>query len=278
MCGWLRFNQLLQPEFDYYSGEWDRALGRREQAIETFEAGSPHHLEPNIRWTRALSAPRQRTTRRPHPATPCGASSVRTETKDQQFVLSALAVRLHLAIETAGIDDAADAAREILAGSARHAVRPPAVELARAAEVVGQRRRRPSLGGTYRVRLALDAKLRSRSSTARSARAADVFFQIGSLPDEALRAAPETTRAGEHVRAEKRSPSTARSARRATSARPRSSSATAQRFPRSACSRSIASKSDLKLPIPKPREPWRSITSKKSVGRSWTIFVKSCRR
>ena len=51
-----------------------------------------------------------------------------------------------------------------------------------------------------------------------------------------------------------------------------------QRFPRSACSRSIASKSDLKLPIPKPREPWRSITSKKSVGRSWTIFVKSCSR
>ena len=51
-----------------------------------------------------------------------------------------------------------------------------------------------------------------------------------------------------------------------------------QRFPRSACSRSIASKSDLKLPIPKPREPWRSITSKKSVGRSWTIFVKSWSR
>ena len=50
------------------------------------------------------------------------------------------------------------------------------------------------------------------------------------------------------------------------------------RLPRRACSRSIASKSDLKLPIPKPREPWRSMTSKKSVGRSWTIFVKSCSR
>ena len=50
------------------------------------------------------------------------------------------------------------------------------------------------------------------------------------------------------------------------------------KLPRSACSRSIASKSDLKFPIPNPREPCRSMTSKKSVGRSWTIFVKSCSR
>src|SRR5438067_1467726 len=40
------------------------------------------------------------------------------------------------------------------------------------------------------------------------------------------------------------------------------------RFPRRACSRSIASNSDLKFPSPKPREPWRSITSKNTVGRS----------
>ena len=58
----------------------------------------------------------------------------------------------------------------------------------------------------------------------------------------------------------------------------RRSSTRSQRFPRSACSRSIASNSALKFPIPKPREPWRSMTSKKSVGRSWTIFVKSWSR
>ena len=33
-----------------------------------------------------------------------------------------------------------------------------------------------------------------------------------------------------------------------------------------ACSRSIASNSALKLPTPKPREPWRSMISKKNVG------------
>src|ERR671924_263799 len=46
------------------------------------------------------------------------------------------------------------------------------------------------------------------------------------------------------------------------------------RFPLLSCSRSIASKSALKLPSPKPRAPCRSITSKKSVGRSCAVFVK----
>jgi hypothetical protein len=42
------------------------------------------------------------------------------------------------------------------------------------------------------------------------------------------------------------------------------------RFPRRSCSRSMASNSALKLPSPKPRAPWRSMTSKKTVGRSPT--------
>ena len=41
-----------------------------------------------------------------------------------------------------------------------------------------------------------------------------------------------------------------------------------QRFPRRSCSRSMASKSALKFPFPKPRDPCRSITSKNTVGRS----------
>src|SRR5207248_8735929 len=51
-----------------------------------------------------------------------------------------------------------------------------------------------------------------------------------------------------------------------------------QRFPLAACSRSIASNSALKLPSPKPRAPWRSMISKKIVGRSPSGLVKICRR
>ena len=51
-----------------------------------------------------------------------------------------------------------------------------------------------------------------------------------------------------------------------------------QRLPRLSCSRSIASKSALKLPLPKPSEPCRSMSSKKTVGRSPSGLVKICSR
>ncbi len=51
---------------------------------------------------------------------------------------------------------------------------------------------------------------------------------------------------------------------------------THQRFPLRSCSRSIASKRALKLPSPKPRAPWRSMTSKNIVGRSPIGLVKIC--
>ncbi|SIQ21394.1 hypothetical protein SAMN05444858_101522 [Micromonospora avicenniae] len=46
------------------------------------------------------------------------------------------------------------------------------------------------------------------------------------------------------------------------------------RLPRASCSRSMASNRALKLPFPKPSEPCRSISSKKTVGRSCTGLVK----
>ena len=52
----------------------------------------------------------------------------------------------------------------------------------------------------------------------------------------------------------------------------------AQRLPRRSCSRSIDSKRALKLPLPKPSEPCRSMISKKTVGRSPSGLVKICSR
>src|SRR4030095_16884458 len=48
------------------------------------------------------------------------------------------------------------------------------------------------------------------------------------------------------------------------------------KLPLAACSRSIASKSALKLPLPKLFAPLRWMISKNSVGRSSTRFVKNC--
>ncbi len=52
----------------------------------------------------------------------------------------------------------------------------------------------------------------------------------------------------------------------------------AYRFPRMPCSRSIASNSALKFPLPKLRPPLRWIISKNTVGRSSTGRVKICSR
>gem|GEM_PF-6594195 len=52
----------------------------------------------------------------------------------------------------------------------------------------------------------------------------------------------------------------------------------AYRLPRRACSRSSASNSALKLPLPKPRAPLRWMISTNSVGRSTIGLLKSCSR
>src|SRR5215469_11257363 len=51
-----------------------------------------------------------------------------------------------------------------------------------------------------------------------------------------------------------------------------------QKLPRRSCSRSMASNSALKFPLPKPSEPCRSMNSKKTVGRSPIGLVKICSR
>src|SRR5207247_87164 len=114
------------------------------------------------------------------------------------------------------------------------------------------------------------------SSTTLSAR--------GSSPSSATREAGQTNRASMNAaastRARRSSASASRrdmlaggnsgawSIRRARSASLASVISRIYRFPRSSCSRSIAWNSALKLPAPKPREPWRSISSRKTVGRS----------
>src|SRR5438094_5050342 len=55
---------------------------------------------------------------------------------------------------------------------------------------------------------------------------------------------------------------------------PRQLSYSPHSVPRRACSRSIASNSALKLPLPKLFDPCRWMISKNSVGRSATGFVK----
>jgi hypothetical protein len=106
------------------------------------------------------------------------------EGKDPQMMLPALGVRLRVEIELGRVDEAATLASELVSGPAGHAACPPAIELAWAAERLGNadpvrawvdRIAYPSLW-TDAARAILDGELE---------RAADLFVEIGSLPDEA---------------------------------------------------------------------------------------------
>jgi class 3 adenylate cyclase/tetratricopeptide (TPR) repeat protein len=179
----LTFTRLCIPMLDYYAGEWERALTEADRAIESFEAGSPHYLEPNIRWTRALlllarghddgaSADARR------------AVEAAREAKDPQMILPALAVCLRVELELGRADRAGELATELLEHQPQHAACAPAVELAWTAG---------SFGTTEDIRRWTEA-VRYASAWSEAAlaildgeleRAADLFMQIGSLPDAA---------------------------------------------------------------------------------------------
>jgi hypothetical protein len=120
------------------------------------------------------------------------------------MIQPALAVRLHVEKENMRLDVAADVARELLSGRAGHFSRPPAIELAWVAEQL-------DIGA--RVREWVDAiAYGSRWSDAALAildgeleQAANLFAEIGSLPDEAyarLRLAEQLVAAGRHAEAD----------------------------------------------------------------------------
>jgi class 3 adenylate cyclase/tetratricopeptide (TPR) repeat protein len=179
----LRFSRLKMPMRAYYAGEWDRALGECNRAIAEFEAGDPHYLEAETRNLRAILRAAMEDI---ESAVVDAAMAVRAaqEAKDPQLLLPAGAVQLRLLIEAGLTDEAQLVAADILNQLPRHAAVVPAVELAWAAR---------SLGNEDAVRdWIMRVPYQSRWSAAALAvlagdleRAARLFAEIGSLPDEA---------------------------------------------------------------------------------------------
>jgi class 3 adenylate cyclase/tetratricopeptide (TPR) repeat protein len=199
----LRFTSLCLPDLLYYVADWDRSLAEADSAIASFESGSSHYLEANIRWTRAALLHARGQDQAGH-ADAVRAVEAAREAKDPQMILPALAIRLHIERENEQADAVAEAADELLAYTPRHAARPPAIDLAWAAD---------QLQNSARVRTWTQSiAYRSLWSEAALAildgeleRAADLFSRIGALPDEAysrLRAAERHAAAGRRAEAD----------------------------------------------------------------------------
>jgi hypothetical protein len=199
----LRFVRGCMPVYDFYGGRWPAALDEADAFVAECSAGSPHYLEPVVLSMRALIR-----LARGDAAEAAGdalrAEELARERKDPQMVLPALGVLLRLESELARLENAAALAAELLRQPAAHSDHPPALELAWTAE---------RLQIADAVREWLDAILyRSAWSDAARAildddleRAAELFVQIGSLPDEArarLRAAERLVADGRRAEAD----------------------------------------------------------------------------
>ncbi len=167
----------------FYAGQWHEALQQAEAFIAECQAGAPHYLEAGAHWTRALICLAR--------ADPDGAAAdalraeeLGREREDPQVLLPGLSARLRVEFELGHLDHAAVLAAELLGRPAAITEIPPAVELAWTAK---------ALQTEDAVREWIEAiVIQSAWSDAALAildgeleRAADLFMQIGSLPDEA---------------------------------------------------------------------------------------------
>jgi hypothetical protein len=179
----LRFLRGVAITRHFYAGQWHEALQQAEEFIAECQAGAPHYLESDARWTRALIR-LARADGDGAAADALRAEGLGREREDPQMLLPGLSARLRVEFELGHPDHAAALAAELLGCPAAVTEIPPAVELAWTAkplqteDAVRDWIKAIVVRSTWNeAALAiLDGELE---------RAAELFVQIGSLPDEA---------------------------------------------------------------------------------------------
>jgi hypothetical protein len=178
----IRFQDGVAIQHAYMCGDWAEALERADAFIAECEAGAPHYLEPTAHLIRALlSLSRDAEAAAPEAQR---AEDLAREAEDPQIVTPVLAVRLRIESELGRLDDAATRASALLALKPQIEFFPPGVELAFAAKGLDN-------AGDVRAWInAIPPKSKWNDAALRAldgdfAGAADLFFEIGSIPDEA---------------------------------------------------------------------------------------------
>ncbi|MFL5869666.1 MAG: ATP-binding protein [Solirubrobacterales bacterium] len=178
-----RFQRGLEPQFDYAAGRWDDSVRKAAAFIAECEAGSPHYVEPTSFSCRALIA-LARGDLEGATADSSRAERLARESGDPQVLLPTLGVRLRVERELNRPRVAATIASEAITIRPDHTTPPAPIELAWAADPLGLTdaardwiRRIPFPSKwTEAATAILDGNLDT---------AADLFAEIGSLPDEA---------------------------------------------------------------------------------------------
>jgi len=186
----VRFVRGVLLEHDYYAGRWHEGRASAEKFIAECEV-SPNYQQAAARSLLALIL-LGGDERDAAAAQAARGVELAREIRDPQMVLPALAAQLHVELELGHAELAAPLADELLGHRPTLAWLPPSVELAWSAERLGISE--SVAASIYAIAMPStwhDAALAILAGD--FAQAADIFFQIGSLPDEAR----ARTKAGE---------------------------------------------------------------------------------
>jgi class 3 adenylate cyclase/tetratricopeptide (TPR) repeat protein len=178
-----RFLHGCMIQHAYWDGRWEQSLREADAFVAECEAGSPHYLESSARVARALiglaagmdeaaAADARRAVERAR------------RSKDPQIVMPCLAACLRVEVELGELDRASAIAAELLGNEIELSWMPSTVELAWAAD----RLRTADVTRGWTARAVTKSKWNDAALAILDGeleRAADLFAEIGSLPDEA---------------------------------------------------------------------------------------------
>jgi AAA ATPase domain len=197
LAGELRWSQLDRIYEDYWKGRWDAALDDADRFIAEAEAGSPHFAEPLARHGRGLI----RLARGDLPgalADATAAAELARQTKEPQILQPALAFQARAVLAAGSVEKASGLASELLAMLARQRAVVAEPDWSGELAIVLQALKRGADLINFAAQVTTPTPwLEAATAVAMGEfkRAADLYAEIGSLPDEAF----ARLRAAEHL-------------------------------------------------------------------------------
>jgi class 3 adenylate cyclase/tetratricopeptide (TPR) repeat protein len=193
VAGFIRWQEAEGAIYAYFRGEWPDALAQADAFIEAAEAGSPHYMDPVCRYIRgAIRLARGDTNAARADAR--RATELTRSIKDPQALNPAIAFEGRAELAAGNLEGANALADELLEVWGEEGMKPSGESVDGSWLLTGLGRTDELKGAIERAVQTLWHDAARRIASGDAAGAAEVYAEIGSVPDEAyarLRAGTE---------------------------------------------------------------------------------------